>query len=250
MRPDGNAEGGLRCDVVPGSPRLIVSTPSAPPEGGAVVREVVEHPRRPGRYRVTLQGGARYLVTAAGAAAAGATRAGAVLDAQRMARLEREAAVSEIVDRALASLARQRRSRRQLEVAARRRGADPALVTVAMERLEAAGALDDRMLAEAESAARLRRGEAPARVRQHLRRKGVASALVDQALRQSVQEEEFDERASCEAVARRRWPAVAALPPEVRRRRLVGFLLRRGFAGTVVQAVVRQVERDVSDLDG
>ncbi|MBU6367858.1 MAG: recombination regulator RecX, partial [Gemmatimonadetes bacterium] len=161
-----------------------------------------------------------------------------------------EAAVSEIVDRALASLARQRRSRRQLEVAARRRGADPALVTVAMERLEAAGALDDRMLAEAESAARLRRGEAPARVRQHLRRKGVASALVDQALRQSVQEEEFDERASCEAVARRRWPAVAALPPEVRRRRLVGFLLRRGFAGTVVQAVVRQVERDVSDLDG
>lgn len=213
-----------------------------------LVREVAEHPRRPGRYRVTLEGGQRFLVSVAGVAEAGATRAGVRLEPAQVARLEREAAITDIADRALASLARQRRSRRQLELAARRRGADPSLVAVALDRLAASGALDDRLLAEAEAAARVRRGDAPARVRQRLRRKGVAAPLVDEALRQAVQDEGFDERQGCEAVARKRWPALRAHPPEVRRRRLAGFLLRRGFSGGVVQGVLRQLEREEATL--
>jgi regulatory protein len=234
----------LRFDVVPGSPRLIVSTPSVIPEGAQRVRGVVESPRRPGRYRVQLEGGARYLVSAAGLAETGAMRAGVVLTLAQVARLAHEDAVTAEVDRAVASLARQRRSRRQLEGAARRRGADAGVVAEALDRLAASGVLDDRGMAEAEAAARLRRGEAPARVRQRLRQKGVEAPVVAEALRQSVEEEGFDEGAACEALAVRRWAAVSALPPEVRRRRLTGFLLRRGFSGGEVQRVVRRLERE------
>jgi regulatory protein len=241
----------LRCDVVPGSPRLIVSTPSAIPgaaehddEGTLLVREVAHHPRRPGRYRVTLDGGRLFLLSAAGVSQVGATHPGVRLAPPQVRLLEREAAITEVFDRAVASLARQRRSRRQLELSARRRGADPALIAEAMDRLESAGMLDDRSLAEAEASARVRRGEAPSRVRQQLRRKGVAAELVDPAVQQAVVEEGFDEPRTCEQLARKRWPALSAYPPDVRRRRLAGFLLRRGFSGAVVQGVVRRLERE------
>ncbi len=234
----------MRFDVVPGSPRLIVSTPSVIPEGGQRVRAVVESPRRPGRYRVQLEGGGRYLVSAAGLAEAGAMRAGVVLTPAQVARLAYEDAVTTELDRAVASLARQRRSRRQLEGVARRRGADTEVVAEALDRLAASGVLDDKGMAEAEAAARLRRGEAPARVRQRLRQKGVEASVVVEALARSVAEEGFDEGAACEALAVRRWAAVATLPPEVRRRRLTGFLLRRGFSGGEVQRVVRRLERE------
>lgn len=235
----------MRWDVVPGSPRLIVSTPSAisdaPP---ATVKGVAEHPRRPGRYRITLADGRQWLVSAAALAEAGATRPGVTLAPGQVAVLEREAAIIGILDRAVASLARRRRSRRELERAAQRRGEDPALVRLALERLADAGVLDDQVLAEAEAASGLRRGEAPARVRQRLRRRGVAGTGAEEAIRRAVQEEQYDEGGACEALARKRWPALAPLAPEVRRRRLVGFLLRRGFGAATVQRVVRALERE------
>ena len=64
-----------------------------------------------------------------------------------------------------------------------------------------------------------------------------------------MEEEGFDEGAACEALAVRRWAAVAALPPDVRRRRLTGFLLRRGFSGGEVQRVVRRLEREGGEAE-
>ena len=117
------------------------------------------------------------------------------------------------------------------------------MIAVALDRLEANGVLCDDDVAKAEAAARLRRGEAPARVRQMLRRKGVDARSVDAAIVEAVELDGFDEIAACRAQAEKRWRSLSALEPTVARRRLVGFLQRRGFSGGVVHTIVRELER-------
>jgi regulatory protein len=121
-------------------------------------------------------------------------------------------------------------------------GADRAAqVREALNRLEASGVLSDTEVAEAEAAARLRRGEAPGRVTQVLRRKGVAGSVVQAAVQEAMAEDDFDERAACRLVAEKRARALRALPPDVATRRLLGFLQRRGYGGGVARDVTREV---------
>ena len=220
----------MRCEVVPGSPRLIVSSPSAlfvpPPESGSgpgTVRNVLESSRRPGRFVLTLADGRTFTVAIAALSATGATRAGIELDADAVAFLGRESAITDLSDRAVNALARGRKTRRELEIRLRRVQPDVSLIAEALDRLAAVGVLSDEDVAHAEAAARLRRGEAPARVRQVLRRKG------------------FDELASCRTQAEKRVRALGAKEPAVLRRRLVAFLQRRGFGGSVIGQVLREV---------
>lgn len=242
---------------MPGSPRLIVSSPSAlfspenGPDGGPAASWTVtalrESPRTPGRYVVTLSDGRSLVVGVAGLTEAGATRVGAVLSSEALGHLVREAAVGDLVARAVGMLARGRRTRRELEIRLRRKDPDRALVAVALERLEAAGLIADQDVARAEAAARLRRGEAPARIRQLLRTKGVDGRDAAAAVAGASDEEDYDESRACHAAAAKRMRSVASLPPAVARRRLVSFLQRRGFAGPVIRVTVDALFRSLTD---
>jgi regulatory protein len=119
----------------------------------------------------------------------------------------------------------------------------------ALARLEALGLLDDAAVARAEAASRFKRGEGTGRVRQALMRKGVDRSAVDDAVRTVAGEEEIDEAALCRSAAEKRLRALRSYAPEVQRRRLTGFLLRRGFGGGLVSDVVRRVLRDASGAD-
>lgn len=237
---------------------------------GLRIRELRESPRRPGRYLLQLSDG-RTLVLGVGVLAdCGATRVGQQLTVETVARLVHESAVTAMADRALDMLARGRRTRRELErrllrpPVRRGRSAAPsteaggrsarqhdealdsaadrsAKVREALDRLEASGLLNDADVAEAEAAARLRRGEAPGRVTQVLRRKGVAGRVVDAAVQEAMAEDHFDERAACLTVAEKRARALRALAPDVAQRRLLGFLQRRGYSGAVARDVTREV---------
>ncbi len=243
---------------MPGSPRLIVSSPSALSSGvydetpddkalepiGGVVKLVRESPRRVGRYELTLEDDRNFLVDVDTLAALGATRTGVVLDATAVGVLMRVSRVIAVVDRALATLARGRRTRRELEVRLRRREAEPAIIAAALDRLEASGVLSDIDVARAEAVSRLRRGEAPARVKQTLRHKGIPGREADEAVVAAIEENGFDELASCLAVAQKRSRSLASLRPEVARRRLVGFLQRRGFSGSVIRTVLDEIKRE------
>ena len=123
----------------------------------------------------------------------------------------------------------------------RRLDGTPEQIREALDRLEAAGVLSDAAVAEAEVAARLRKGEPPARVRQQLQRKGVASAVASAALQEVLQQEGFDEADACLQAAEKRARALRGLAPEVAHRRLSAFLLRRGFGGGIVRSVTRRV---------
>ena len=212
----------------------------AEPPPPAVVKALRESPRRPGRYLVTLVDGRDFLVGAGVLANVGATRTGVTLSPEAVALLVRESQLTDLSDRAVGFLARGRRTRRELEVRLRRRDADPALIQIALDRLHEAGIVSDANVAQAEAAARLRRGETPGRVRQVLRRKGVAASEVTAAVNQAVFDDGFDELTACREAATKRARALRSYEPAVAVRRLSAFLLRRGFSGSLVHRVVRE----------
>ena len=226
-----------------------MSSPSAlfpsgnQPDGESIgvsltVSALRESPRTPGRYVVTLSDGQSLVIGVNALASAGATRVGATLNESAVAGLVREAAVSDLVARAVGVLARGRRTRRELELRLRRREPDLALVTAALEKLEASGLISDEDVARAEASSRLRRGEAPTRVKQALRVKGISERDAAQAVANAAADDEFDEGAACRAAVAKRMRALAKLEPQVARRRLIAFLQRRGFGGSVLRNAV------------
>lgn len=252
----------MRCEVVPGSPRLIVSSPSALPFPGVgdgdqpargatgsdghddgeplpiVLERIREQARKPGRYRLAASAGRQWTVDADAMALAGFPTVGAHLPPETIAILDAASLAVAAFDRALGMLARARRTRRELTLRLRQRKVDAQSIERALERLEALGLLDDAAVARAEAAARFRRGEGERRIRQALGAKGVERSIAEHAIRDVVEEEAIDPRQQCEAAAEKRFRALRSYPPEVQRRRLMGFLVRRGFDISLVRDVV------------
>ena len=69
------------------------------------------------------------------------------------------------------------------------------------------------------------------------------------AVMAAISEDGFDELASCRALAEKRVRALGAKEPAVLRRRLVAFLQRRGFGGSVIGQVLREVLGRQTDDD-
>jgi regulatory protein len=211
---------------------------------------VSEHPRKPGRYRVRLADGRVWLVDADAVGLLPALRAGSALGREAVEQLESAHRFVAVFDRALGALARARRTRRELAQRLSAHEPDADLVERALAKLEGLGLLDDAAVARAEAASRFKRGEGTGRVRQALMRKGVDRGAVDEAVRTVAGEEEIDEAALCRSAAEKRMRALRNYAPEVQRRRLTGFLLRRGFGGRLVSDAVRDALRDASEADG
>jgi regulatory protein len=74
-----------------------------------------------------------------------------------------------------------------------------------------------------------------------LRRKGVEGRMVNEAVGAAIIEDGFDELASCRSMAEKRLRALGTKDPAVLRRRLVAFLQRRGFGGSIIGQIVREV---------
>lgn len=209
------------------------------------VESIVEHPRRPGRYLLTLSDARAFTVSVSLLADLGATRKGVSLSSASLTLLEQEASILRAMDKALASLSRGRRTRRELEQRLRRvrpgqEPIDPAIVAIALDRLTQSGVLSDADVARAEASARLRRGDAPFRVRQVLQRKGIELGAAREAVAHAVREDEIDEGEACVAVAARRMRSLAKLEPAVARRRLTAFLVRRGYGSDAIRRALAE----------
>ena len=77
-------------------------------------------------------------------------------------------------------------------------------------------------------------------IARELRQKGVADPIIEEVC-SAVSMEDQQELAN--SLAKRRIVRMAALAPDVRYRRLSGFLLRRGFPSAVVNSAVRWAEK-------
>jgi regulatory protein len=130
------------------------------------------------------------------------------------------------------------RTRHELEDVLLAEELPPDVVVSVLDRLEDLQLIDDAAYAEAFVRSRQRAGVAKRSVSRELRVKGIAEDEAEAALSTIDADQE---RETALLLATRRARRSAGLAPEVRRRRLYGFLARRGYPAEVVSSVVAEV---------
>jgi regulatory protein len=146
---------------------------------------------------------------------------------------------TKVRERVLRLLAAQPRTRAELERSLSRAGAPDAVVGRVLDRFAELKLIDDAAYAQAyvrTGIAVRRRGTRSLSAELHAR--GVASDSVASAVAEVDATQEY---ATARALAARRAASMARLEPQVRRRRLMGLLLRRGFSSGLAHAVVSEV---------
>src|SRR5215207_4029647 len=202
---------------------------------------IVGSPRREGRFDVLVDGAA-FATVSLDIVERFALRVGLALDEAREGELREAAGALATYDRALGLLAANARSARDLRRRLLQKGEVEAHVDAAIERLTAAGYVNDADYARQFARSRLLgAGTSKRRLKQELYRKGVGGAVVDEAVAEVVDEENVDEEATAERAARKRLRALGDVDPETRRRRLYDFLARRGFDGDAIRRVMARV---------
>ena len=237
-----------------------------------------EHPRNPGRYEIALEASGEPAANADAGANANANanadhrptaaklvvsvdliaelklKPGRVLSAAELERLQSAAAQIDCYDRALATLGARARSTADLRRYLKTKDFTDEQIDPTIEKLSALGLLDDLEYARTFARSRMNpsRGLGPRRVAADLARKGVPRHIAEQALRELEAEraernEELEARgetpaSAVEEAAAKKLRSLGGLEPEVRKRRLFGFLARRGFSGSEISAVLRRLD--------
>lgn len=194
----------------------------------AIITAIEPSPRQAGRFIVMVDGhpAATVAIDTIERLSLGT---GKTYDGVRAA-VELDAAALHTLDRALNMLAARARSSRDLRRQLVRKGEPPELVELAIGRLVANGLLDDAMYARQLARSKvLGPGHSRRRLQQEMFRRGVDRDVADEAIAEVFAEDEVDEGAIVERVARKKLRSLARLDPETRRRRLYAFLARRGY---------------------
>jgi regulatory protein len=130
------------------------------------------------------------------------------------------------------------RSRRELEEKLRAKEFSDPVVEEVVKHCARLGYIDDRKFALQWAAYRARcRGYGRRRIEQELKRKGIGRELISEALTESVSSEQ--ELEAAQQAAERKLRSLRTDDPEARRRRLAGFLERKGFSFEIIHAVLR-----------
>jgi len=109
----------------------------------------------------------------------------------------------------------------------------------AIRRLVSAGLLDDAKYAEQYARSKmLSTGSSKRRLTQDLYRKGIKGDVAGAAIDHVIVDEEIDTAAVIEQVAKKKLAQLGDLEPLVLRRRLFGFLARRGYDVDEIKRVV------------
>ncbi|MCW2567115.1 MAG: recombinase RecX [Mycobacterium sp.] len=143
----------------------------------------------------------------------------------------------------------QPRTRAELAAALQKRGIPDEAAGAVLDRFGEVGLIDDAAFAEAWVSSRHRgRGLASRALRQELHRRGVAAETVQEALG-TLDDETQEETAR--SLVRRRLTATRTLAPDVRTRRLLGMLARKGYpAGLAARVIREEIGAELSGPDG
>lgn len=140
----------------------------------------------------------------------------------------------------LYQLARSSKSTQQLRDILEKREIDSEIAESVLQRFTEVGLIDDLQFAQTFVSSRRKfLGKSASVIRRELQQKGISTEISLQVLAEITQEDELN--LACQ-LAERRIAQLARFEPEVRRRRLMGFLLRKGFSSSVVSQAVRQAE--------
>jgi regulatory protein len=133
----------------------------------------------------------------------------------------------------LHQLSRSMKTEHQLRQVLIKREIPEAIADAVILRFTEAQLIDDEAFAKAFVASRIAcGGKSKAVLRRELRQKGVSDEISSTALADIDRDAEYE---LALGLAQKRLRALAQYDPEVRRRRLQGFLSRRGFDGDIVR---------------
>jgi len=146
----------------------------------------------------------------------------------------------------LARLTDQPRTRAELAGFLAAKDVPEEVATRLLDRFTEVGLIDDAAYARAWISSRLNgRGLARRALASELRRKGVPDEVAREALDEV---DPGDEVEAAHRLVRRKLPGMAKLAPQVRTRRLVAMLARKGFPAGVAFTVVRAELGEVAEL--
>lgn len=212
----------------------------------STITQITEHPRKAGRYVVDVDG-REFATVTADALTATQARVGVVVDDSLAAHLREANELTAAYDRALNLLAFRARSARDLQRRLEQKGVTRERAERVIAKLRDLGLVDDADFARQLTRSKLSAGTSRRRVHQELFKRGVSREVADAAVEQVTEDEGLDDDASIERVARKKWRTLAELDTVTRRRRLYGFLARRGFDADDVSRMVRLLETEGPD---
>ncbi len=141
----------------------------------------------------------------------------------------------------LFQLSRSMKTRYQLANILKKREIPDDIANAVLDRFTEAQLIDDAAFARAFVNSRLAvSGKSRSVIARELKQKGVSAQDAQDAL--SVIDSELEDQTAY-SVAKKRYQQLSSLDPEVRRRRLMGFLLRRGFSSSLTTRILRDLEQ-------
>ena len=210
-----------------------------------------EHYRKPGRYRVEVDGKAIRLEDGKSALVDvnlvldHKIKIGAIFDANLEAVVRNGAARLATYDRALNALTSRARSAKELERWLANKKQPREFIAPTIEKLTELGFLNDAEFAKQFARSRaVGRGMSKRRIQAELARRGVSRELTDIALAEVIDEEQIDESAQIQTIADKKMRSLSKLAPDVQRRRLYGFLARKGYSPDLVMNTVRALQKN------
>lgn len=204
-----------------------------------VITALEPDPRRPGTFRVEVDG-ARFGAVPQELARAAGLAVGRAVDAELHERLTAAADAEAAFRTLLRALERRAFARADLARRLIRKGQPRPAVEAALERAVGLGLLDDAEFARNYVQTRALRGRGPARLTRDLMAMGVERALIDGAIA-AEWPEGSDTGGVPLALASKRAAQLGDLPRPVKRRRVLAYLARRGFAGREIVDIVAKV---------
>jgi regulatory protein len=196
-------------------------------------------PRRPGTVRVEVDG-VRFGAVPAEMARAAGLAVGRAVDADLQERLTAAADAEGAFRTLLRALERRSFARADLGRRLVRKGHPRQAVEAALDRAQALGLLDDAAFASGYVQTRSARGRGPSRLARDLMAMGVERVHIDRALA-AEWPEGADRTDVPQALASKRAAQLGDLPRPVKRRRVLAYLARRGFAGRDISDIVARV---------
>jgi regulatory protein len=200
----------------------------------------------PDRVSVFVDGEFRMGLSAEIALAAG-LRMGQPVDEAGLLELERRDRFWQAREAALRLLAVRPRSAAELLRRLRMKGYEPEVGEEVIARLRELGMIDDAAFAGLVVRDRVRlRPQGARRLANELRARGVDADTARAAIRETMEGEQTDERELARRAAEK-WRPRPGEEPARARRRLHGFLARRGFDGDVIREVLDEAAPDDAD---
>ncbi len=197
------------------------------------------HARNSERVHVYVDGQPRLTLSAELVLTLG-VHVGDEVDEARLEELERRDQPWRAREAALSLLSYRPRSANELRRRLARKGFDAEVVDACVETLGNVGVVDDVAFAETFVRDRVRlRPQGASRLRQELRAKGVDAETASAAIGEVMEAEDASEVDLARAAAAR-WKPRPGEERDRARRRLHGFLARRGFGGDAVRTVMAE----------